>query len=234
VKPPFISIVTVVYNAELLLEKTILSIINQTYSNYEFIIVDGQSNDGSMDLINKYKSRITKVVSEKDQGIYDAMNKGTRLASGNFIQFLNAGDVFVNEYSLEEISKKILLDSEFSIFGYFMDEKYYESNISFIGLLKGMPCHQAIFYSRNFLINNPFIIEYKFSSDYFNLMNALFSSKVHVVNFPAVIYDLTGLSSEWRHKRKIRKERLKACFNSSIPIYWKVPMVIYNFLRIIK
>jgi glycosyltransferase involved in cell wall biosynthesis len=232
-KQPFISIITVVFNAELLVEKTILSVINQAYTNFEFIIVDGQSTDGTIDLIKKYSSKITKSISEKDRGIYDAMNKGVRVASGNFVQFLNAGDVFVNDYALDGVSKRILPDAKLSIFGYVMNEKYYESDISFLGLLKGMPCHQAIFYSKSFLIDNPFSLKFKFSADYFNLMNALFTNKVYVIDFPVVVYDLTGLSSDLRHKRRIRKERLRACFYSDIPIYWKVPMVIYNFLRII-
>ena len=100
-----ISIVTVSYNAVLTIEQTILSVINQTYPNVEYIIIDGGSTDGTVDIIKKYADKIAYWVSEPDKGIYDAMNKGGLKATGDFIQFLNAGDWFENEYVIEKIFK---------------------------------------------------------------------------------------------------------------------------------
>ena len=100
-----ISIVTVSYNAVLTIEQTILSVINQTYPNVEYIIIDGGSTDGTVDIIKKYEDKIAYWVSEPDKGIYDAMNKGGLKATGDFIQFLNAGDWFENEYVIEKIFK---------------------------------------------------------------------------------------------------------------------------------
>ena len=100
-----ISIVTVSYNAVLTIEQTILSVINQTYPNVEYIIIDGGSTDGTVDIIKKYANKIAYWVSEPDKGIYDAMNKGGLKATGDFIQFLNAGDWFENEHVIEKIFK---------------------------------------------------------------------------------------------------------------------------------
>lgn len=93
-----LSVITVVYNGEAFLEDTIKSIINQTYENIEYIVIDGASTDGTLNIIKKYEDKIDYWVSESDLGIYDAMNKGIDVASGEFINFLNAGDRFVDEH----------------------------------------------------------------------------------------------------------------------------------------
>jgi glycosyltransferase involved in cell wall biosynthesis len=98
-----LSIITVCYNNRDGLEKTILSIITQTYKNYEFIIIDGGSTDGSQEVIEKYRDSINYSVSEKDNGIYHAMNKGIMKASGTYCIFMNSGDFFADEYVLGKI-----------------------------------------------------------------------------------------------------------------------------------
>lgn len=95
-----ISVITVCYNAGKELEKTILSVINQTYQDIEYIIVDGGSKDGSVDIIKKYSNRINYWVSEADKGIYDAMNKGIAMAKGDYCIFMNAGDCFYDNHSI--------------------------------------------------------------------------------------------------------------------------------------
>ena len=96
VRSPRISIITVVYNGASTLEQTILSVLKQTYSRIEYIIIDGGSKDGTVDIIKKYQDRIAYWVSEPDEGIYDAMNKGIRHASGDWIYFLGADDILYN------------------------------------------------------------------------------------------------------------------------------------------
>jgi glycosyltransferase involved in cell wall biosynthesis len=96
-------VVTVVYNGETDLEETILSVLTQTYENIEYIIVDGASTDRTLDIIKKYEGRIDCWISEKDNGIYDAMNKGVALASGERINFMNAGDRFWEESGTEHV-----------------------------------------------------------------------------------------------------------------------------------
>ncbi len=91
---PTLSVITVVYNNVKDIERTILSVINQTYPNIEYIIIDGLSTDGTLDVINWYKTKIAKLIREKDKGIYDAMNKGLAATTGDYVIFMNSGDGF--------------------------------------------------------------------------------------------------------------------------------------------
>ena len=93
IKKPFFSIVTVVKNDEYNIQKTIKSIISQSFRDFEYIVIDGKSNDNTIYKINKYKNKIHQILSEKDRGIYFAMNKGIRLAKGTFLVFVNSGDL---------------------------------------------------------------------------------------------------------------------------------------------
>ena len=93
-KNPKITIITVVKNSERYIEQNIKSLINQSYQNYEHIIVDGFSTDKTMEIVNKYKSKIHKIISEKDNGLYDAMNKGIKNSTGDIIGILNSDDYF--------------------------------------------------------------------------------------------------------------------------------------------
>src|ERR1700743_2328493 len=93
-RQPILSVITIVYNNVKDIERTILSVIGQTYHNIEYIVVDGLSTDGTLAVINKYESRIARIISEKDEGIYDAMNKGLAAAKGDYVIFMNSGDEF--------------------------------------------------------------------------------------------------------------------------------------------
>jgi glycosyltransferase involved in cell wall biosynthesis len=115
------SIITVVFNGELLLEGTILSVLNQTYQNIEYIIVDGASRDGTMALVQKYAQRFEnqlnttftfRWMSEPDKGLYDAMNKGQRLATGDFLLFLNAGDHLFAADTLAKMAAQTTADTD--------------------------------------------------------------------------------------------------------------------------
>ena len=103
IKKPLISIISVVYNDRKKLEETILSILSQTYDNLEFIIIDGSSTDGTIDIIKKYEDKIDYWISEKDSGIFDAMNKGILAAKGDYINFMNAGDFFIRKNLVNEV-----------------------------------------------------------------------------------------------------------------------------------
>jgi len=98
---PILSVITVVYNNAADIERTLLSVINQTYPNIEYIVIDGASTDGTLQIIEKYTNKIAKLVSEPDKGIYDAMNKGLALATGDYVIFMNSADEF---YSPETVA----------------------------------------------------------------------------------------------------------------------------------
>ncbi|RFS18721.1 glycosyltransferase [Chitinophaga silvatica] len=95
---PLVSIITVCFNAGKYIEATIQSVVSQTYPNIEYLIIDGASKDNTLEVVNKYRSKIATIVSEKDKGLYDAMNKGMQLATGEYLLFLNADDVLTDEH----------------------------------------------------------------------------------------------------------------------------------------
>jgi glycosyltransferase involved in cell wall biosynthesis len=117
---PVVSIITVVYNSEAFIEKTILSIINQTYQNIEYIIIDGGSTDRTIEIIQKYGKSITRWISQKDKGLYDAMNKGLQMARGDYVWFINSGD---------EVYDKKTVETVFDIMPGFPDIIYGETEI---------------------------------------------------------------------------------------------------------
>ncbi len=167
---PLISIITVVFNGEKHLEETIQSVINQSYDNVEYIIIDGGSRDGTLDIIKQYEDKIDYWVSEADRGIYDAMNKGISLASGEYIGFLNADDWYIKSV-LETIAGSM---SGYRYDYYMTDVKIYEDDrcqTIFTPSLKKykryMPfCHQGLFVKSKILREEKFDTDYKIAGDY--------------------------------------------------------------------
>ncbi len=200
-----ISVVTVCYNAVNVIEKTIQSVINQTYNNIEYIIVDGASTDGTVDIIRKYENYITKWISEPDKGIYDAMNKGIVLAAGDYINFMNAGDCFSNDKTCQDVQIAINKDNFVSdiYFGDVLRKKGEEIKYAPaepISVLRyRMPfCHQSCFVKIDVMKHHLYDVDYKIAAD-FNLFHSLF---VHDYLFSHInktisIYDAeNGLSSK--------------------------------------
>ncbi|MET3978472.1 glycosyltransferase involved in cell wall biosynthesis [Mucilaginibacter sp. UYP25] len=110
---PVLSVITIVYNNARDIERTMLSVLGQTYDAIEYIMVDGASNDGTLEIINRHESRIAKLISEKDKGIYDAMNKGLVLATGDYVIFMNSGDEF---YAADTVTKVFATASDADIY----------------------------------------------------------------------------------------------------------------------
>ncbi|AFI03936.1 glycosyltransferase family 2 protein [Helicobacter cetorum] len=189
-----VSIVTVVYNAQDLLEKTILSVLEQDYENMEYIIIDGGSNDKTLEIIEKYSDRIDYYISEKDKGI--------KYAKGRWINFMNAGDIFKHKSVLSDIfSEKIDPKSavicgcyEFdTIKGVFFPERQLEL-VKYGNLLT---LHQSMFFNAEILKEDIFYdVNFKISADN-DMMMRLVKHK-YLVHFSAVVvcvFDMTGISS---------------------------------------
>lgn len=161
---PIVTIITVVKNGEKHLESTIQSVINQSYDKIEYIIIDGGSTDGTLDIIRKYENFISYWISEPDRGLYDAMNKGWRLASENsYILFLGAGDKIIQ---LPDFSKNN--EPTLAIWGRVMieDSKIYNSAADFRLKLGNTLHHQALLISKSLSIQPPFNTRYKVYADY--------------------------------------------------------------------
>ncbi len=169
---PLVTVITVVFNGEAILEQTILSVINQSYDNIEYIIVDGGSSDKTLDIINKYQHLIDYWVSENDKGIYDAMNKGLRLASGDWVNFMNGGDLFFQTDTVDAVFKGQDYSSYQIIYG--NQQVRYPSgktrniqagNISNIAKHSQF-CHQAAFIKAEFHKANRYNIDTKIVADF--------------------------------------------------------------------
>lgn len=171
-----ISVITVCYNAEKVIQQTMQSVMNQSYADIEYIIIDGASTDGTMELVKKCADdKRVRYISEPDNGIYDAMNKGIRLATGDYLEFLNAGDVFVNNDVIKSVVQKIEENPADVMYGdiiYEYPDKttsirvYGQFCSSLLYYLLG-DCinHQAIFASRECFEKYIFDTEYRICAD---------------------------------------------------------------------
>lgn len=201
---PLISVITVCYNAAKALEKTFQSIDRQDYPNIEYIVVDGGSTDDTALLLKKYGSIIDKQVSEKDYGIYDAMNKGVSMATGEWCCFINAGDTFVDNDTISKVfSEKRNADV---IYG---DVVKYDKNGNANVKKAKSPrnshrmyfCHQSAFTRTECLRNTPYDIKHRMSAD-FKLYKQLWKQGCSFLqlDFPISVFDTSGVSNSQRSK----------------------------------
>ncbi len=151
-----LSIITINFNDAIGLEKTIQSVINQTFKDFEYIVIDGASTDGSVDVIKKYSDKLTHWVSEPDSGIYNAMNKGTRLAQGEYCLYLNSGDFLAADDVLEKAFSYNFTEDIVSCNCLDFDDKHEwlkvpPKNISLFSFIGGSLPHPTSFIKRNLL-----------------------------------------------------------------------------------
>lgn len=188
------SIITVNYNNKDGLEKTIKSIIGQTFYDYELIIIDGGSNDGSADILKEYDAFITYWISEKDKGIYNAMNKGILKATGEYLNFMNSGDCFYTPDILEKVDK-IKTDADFIVGKdyHFSDKtkKGHASNhppyITMIHFFTSTLDHQSSFIKRELFNNSLYNENYRWVSDWVFFTEKIVSESKSVQFIPDII-----------------------------------------------
>ena len=215
---PKFSIITVTYNAEKVLEDTIQSVISQTYRNVEYIIVDGASKDHTLEIVNKYHNRINKVISEPDKGLYDAMNKGIQLATGDYLCFLNAGDKFHDSETLQKIvhtlkgqelpdviyGETAIVDEE----GHFLHMRRLSTpaHLNWKSFKQGMlVCHQAFFANRELAINHLYDLQYRFSADFDWCIRIMKKAKcLHNTRLTLIDYLNEGMTTK-NHKASLKE-----------------------------
>lgn len=194
-----ISIITVTYNSSQTLEETILSVINQTYKNIEFIIVDGKSTDSTLQIIDKYKSHVSKFVSEKDNGIYDALNKGISLASGEVVGILHSDDFYTDNTVIENVANTFIKTNCEGLYAdlYYVDKSNtnkiirkwnsgtYKENSFLFGW---MPPHPTFFVKKEIYNKfGSFNLDFKTSADYELMLRFIFKNKIKLTYLPQYI-----------------------------------------------
>lgn len=203
---PKITIVTVCYNVESEIESTINSVINQTYPNIEYIIIDGGSDDGTVDIIKKYQDYIYHWISEPDNGVYYAMNKGISLATGEWINFMNAGDTFYAHDIVDNFVRMVQSDVDVAFGDTFVNygkNSYIENAKPFY---EHLPLHhdmgfnhQSSFFRVSLLKEWPFDTKFLIAADY-NMVIELYRKGAKFLYLPIIIanYQLGGLSDKKR------------------------------------
>ncbi len=230
---PKLTIITIVYNNVRDIERTINSVINQTYKKIEYIIIDGKSTDGTLDIVEKYSNQISKIVSEPDKGIYDAMNKGLALATGDYVLFMNSGDEIYNEHTVQEV-----FDSSPGADIYYGETEMYNDNWESLGRRRheapeqfdwtsfkyGMNIsHQAIYIRKSIL--TPYDLKYKYSSDIDWIIKAAKKSS-NIVNVHRYVakYLVGGMS------KKKHRESLKERFQIFTKYYGLIPNIFNHII----
>lgn len=215
---PLVSVITVVFNNVNMIENTICSVLNQSYKNIEYIVIDGGSTDGTLDIISQYKDQISRFVSEPDNGIYDAMNKGIKLATGDIVGIINSDDTY-NLHAIELIANNYDPNNKSIFYGYLkfdsdMSNKgwYPPKRISLETVFSEMLVpHPTMFVPREFYIRYGMFDEnLKITADYGLVLNFLSRGiKFHYIesSFPITIMSYNGISDKLKNSITIVKER---------------------------
>lgn len=235
-----ISVVTVCLNAADTIEKTMLSVLSQTYEKIEYIIMDGQSTDKTPDILRQYeKDPRVRIFSGKDTGLYNAMNKGIDACSGDYVIFLNSGDLFADNQVLENAVSKMQVESETnrgelfygnvirSYEGETKLEKYPGKYVVFRLLMMGrMPCHQGIFTGIDTMRKYRFDESYKICADFDFLMRCMRGHvRVQYLDVNVSIVDcVNGISSQGMNLDQMRAEDDRS-IRENYPVFFRIIQV---------
>ena len=238
---PNFSIITVTFNEESFLERTILSVLDQTYPRVEYIVVDGASKDGTLAIIERYDKRISRWISEPDKGLYDAMNKGMKMATGDYLCFLNAGDMFYEPETLQKMVDSIQSQSELPdvLYGHtvLVDESGHfkrmrrlepPEELNWKSFRQGMlVCHQAFFAKRIIAVDYDLSFRYSADQDWcirtMKKADNLFNTHLTLIR-----YLEEGMST------RNRKESLKERFQIMVKHYGWFSTIVHHFWFVIR
>jgi glycosyltransferase involved in cell wall biosynthesis len=230
-----ISIITVVWNNKDTIKDAIESVLNQTYKDIEYIVIDGASSDGTVEIIKSYEDRIDKFVSEPDNGIYDAMNKGLNIATGEVIGILNSDDFYINNDIISKVAnifQKNSVDAMFADLVYVKPDnlnkvvrKYDSSNFSIDKFEYGwMPAHPTFFVKKEIYTKyGLFKIDYKIAADYELLVRFLYKYKIQYYYLKETIVKMRvgGVSTGGIKSNVIlNQEIIRACKENGIETNW--------------
>ena len=233
-----ISIITVVYNSEKYIRRTIESIVGQDYPGVEYIVIDGKSKDTTMQIVNEYRDRIAVVVSEPDKGLYDAMNKGLRLATGSYVLYINSGDALSSPTLLSDIFNNVPADSDV-IYG---DTQITDEDGNILHNRRHRPpeqltwrdykrgmlvCHQSFIAKRT--LCDEYDTNYRYAADYDWCLNILLKSRV-VTNYGK---DISLFMDGGQTKRTI-VPGLKERYRIMCKYYGKAKATFWNFILGVK
>jgi glycosyltransferase involved in cell wall biosynthesis len=236
---PLISVITVVYNNEKVIERTILSVINQSYANIEYIIIDGASTDKTVDIIKKYSEYLTYWISEPDKGIYDAMNKGINHIHGKWVIFMNSGDIFHSNKVVENVFHQNIPDDKLVIYGNTIVDYVSFQKVKIATnppkLWKGMIFyHQSSFTRTDILKKYCFDISYHIAADYnffISVWNDFGEEVFYKTNIFISCYDFSGLSNT--NRIMSLQERRKTLKTKHLLSTTKQFYYLYSILRVI-
>lgn len=237
-----VTVVTAVLNDAGHIEQTILSVISQTDIEIEYIIVDGGSKDGTLELIGKYKDKISLLISEPDRGVYDAMNKGIKYSTGDFVYFLNSGDVLLNPSILSKIKFEDVNVRNTIIYGNVVvaygniealekPRPFFNSKMKFKGI--GI-CHQSMFFPGELIRNEKYDLSYNIAADY-DLAYRLWRKGTEFLYRDITIakYDWgKGISSNPYKLLDVYRENARVCHQQLNPLYWA--KMVLEYIRLQK
>jgi glycosyltransferase involved in cell wall biosynthesis len=214
---PILSIITINFNNNDGLEKTINSVINQSFIEYELIIIDGGSSDGSSKLLTKYSDKIAYAISEPDDGIYYAQNKGIAVAKGEYCLFLNSGDYLKENDVLQKVfcvtrSEELLACNMEFDYDRKLISKEQPVNLNFFYMMDTSLFHPATFIKRNlFEKYGLYNTDYTIAADYDFFLKCTMVQNVTYKQMPIIlsVFDTNGISSNIAHIEKHKHERLK-------------------------
>ena len=232
-----ISIITVCFNSEETIISTLNSVFSQNYPNIEHIIIDGGSSDRTLDIIKQYPFKNKRVISENDNGIYDAMNKGVKKSKGDWIIFLNSGDIFVNKNVLKKISIKEIEKYDILFGNTLVDNKFFIYKVranSFTKKTIFMPfCHQSTVVRKNLLLNYVFSSKYKISSD-FDFFLKCFKKRVRFHNLNITVSKVLSNGLSDRNRNTVFNENIKIIRNNNYDLFLIFKLFINKIFNFIK